>query len=341
MGKCMTDLVNHLMATGNLSREQLTELLQFRNQETTDYLLEKARMVRAGQKKDQVEIWGRIPLSSYCRYDCKMCGLRRENQFASRYRMTKDEILRHCYEYSQKGIHHFFLESGDDVALSEDFVSDVVHSIKKHHKQAEVILSLGERTDKTYEYWKIAGATGYVIWHISASDSHFKKVASSNMSLLMRKQYLWKLREKGYEVGNGCLIGMPYQNLDNVVDDILFIKEFGGDIINVSPFIPALRTPFERERSGNGQMVIYIMAILRLMLPKGRIVADPTLECVLKRGRIQAFQAGCDVLLTDIDNVELLEKYHVYDRRNGRMALPPEDTEKLELELNIMGLSTR
>ena len=329
MGNCMESQVNKLMATGNLEREELKELLKFRNPETTEYLYEMACLVRNKTQENTAAVWGRIPISSYCKYDCKMCGLRRENQFAKRYRMDLSQILQYCHAFAENGVHHFLLESGDDVYFSENRVAEILLAIKKYHPDAVIVLSMGEKTKSAYRHWNHVGADSYLLRFGTADEINFKRLYPANMSLLLRKQSLWELKQEGYHTGTGFLVGLPYQTIDSVTEDILF----GADSIYMGTFIPALRTPFERERCGNGDMALYIMAILRLMLPAADVIAEPSLDCVLKEGRMKAFDAGANVMIADIDDMEILRQYKVYERKNGRFSLPadvvPEIVERL------------
>lgn len=338
MGNSMESQVNKLMATGNADDEQIRELLKFRNPETTEYLYEMARVIRHRTFGDTVNIWGRIPISSFCKYNCKMCGLRRENQFAKRYRMDINQILRYCHNFAEHGVESFLLEGGDDAFFSEMQMAEIILAIKKHHPNAKITLAIGEKGEKAYRHWFQIGVSGYILRHGSANELHFKKIYPSNMTLLLRKQSLWQLKQIGYNVGTGFLVGIPYQTIDNVLEDIRFMKDFSGNIIDIGAFVPALRTPFERERSGNGEMVLYIMAIMRLMSPNASIIAGQSLDCVLKEGRLRAFEAGADVLVADISDVEVLERYGVYERKDGRIPLPADHISDIRRELLGMGL---
>lgn len=339
MGKCMDNQVNKLMATGNLELLEFKELLKFRNIETTEYLNEMACNVRQKVKKNKIQIWGRIPISSFCKYDCKMCGIRRGNQFAKRYRMDTELILECCQEFAGKGIESFLLESGDDIYFTQKRVEEIILAIKKRFPNSRIILSLGEKPEASYQGWFHAGAYTYIMRHGSANEIHFRKIYPSNMSLLLRKQHLWQLKGIGYQTGTGFLIGIPYQTIDNVVEDMQFIKSFETSVIDMGAFVPALHTVFERERSGNGDMAIYLMAILRLMLPNAEILASPTLDCVLREGRMKAILAGADVLVVDLAEEVVMNSYSVYERKNGRQYLPLDNIEEMQAQLKSMGLS--
>ena len=151
MGKCMEGSVQKLMAVGNLEREEFAEFLRFRNIETTEYLYEKACEIRRRVKKDRIQVWGRIPISSFCKYDCKMCGIRRDNRFAKRYRMEMGLIMECCREFAGKGVRSFLLESGDDAYYTQQRVEEIVKTIQEEYPDSRIILSLGEKTAERSE----------------------------------------------------------------------------------------------------------------------------------------------------------------------------------------------
>lgn len=339
MGKCMDQLVNKLMALGNLEKEEFMDLLRFRNVETTEYINELARVVRTKQKKDVVQIWGRIPISSFCKFDCKMCGIRRDNQFARRYRMEQELVLECCKEFDKQGIHTFLLESGDDVYYNQKRGAQLIRAVKETFPDSRVVLALGEKTEETYQEWYRAGADSYILRHGSADEIHFKRIYPTNMSQLLRRQSLWQLQGTGYRTGTGFLVGIPYQTIDNVLEDLQFMKGFEPAIVDIGAFLPAFHTPFERERSGNGEMTLYLLAIMRLMLPNAEIIASPTLDCVSKDGRIRAFSAGADVLVVDLEEDVIMQNYRVYERKNGRQYLPPDRVDELRSALQAQGIT--
>lgn len=318
MGQCMTEAVDKLLDRGELPESELVELLRFRNPETTEYLLEKATAVRQSQYKRSIRIWGRIPITSYCKNDCHYCGLRRSNRFAPRFRLTEPEILQYCKEGYSHGIRHFLLEGGTDLSYSEDDIAHIIGAIRRRFHDAEIILALGEHTDAAYRHWMAVGAGAYLMPQDSVDDLQFKRIHSTNMSLLRRKQHMWSLQNLGYQVGAGFLVGTPYQTTNQVAQELLFMKQFGSQMITVTPFLPALHTPFERERSGNAGMVLYLISVLRLMMPKGWIVADLSMEEAQADGRVQALSAGANVVVMDLVDRQIRMKYQVYNERPGK-----------------------
>lgn len=338
MGKCMTELVDELAVKGSLPRESFGELLRYRNVETTEYLFQQARATRKKVRRDILQIWGRIPVSNFCKNNCKICGMRRDNQFIKRYRLEAEKIVQFCQYFAGKGIQNFWLESGEDVALTDDYMVRVLAEIREMFPRSKVILCMGEKNQLFYEKMKRNGAYGAVLSHGTANPMHFKKIFPSNMSPLLKKQRLWELREQGYVTGSGFLVGMPYQTIDCVVEDLWFLREFEAAIVDVGAYIPTPRTPLEKQRGGNGEMTLYILAALRLMLPSALIMASPTLDCVMKEGRIRCFDAGADGLLLDLPEEELLNQYGAYERKSGRFSLPGDDMEYLLEQLRGRGM---
>lgn len=320
MGECMTGLVDKLAVMGTIPTADLVELLRYRNSETTVYLKEKAEEIRRQQFKQKVILWGRIPVTSYCKNDCNYCGLRRSNQFVSRFRLSEGEVIQYCEEGYRHGIRHFLLEGGVDLSYSEDDVAHMVASLRRKFQDAEIVLSFGERTDNAYRHWMQAGAGAYLMHQDSSDEGQFRRIHSANMSLLKRKQHMWSLRDIGYQVGTGFLVGTPYQTIEQVADELLFMKQYGSNMVTLAPFLPARHTPYERERSGNGEMVLYLISVLRLMMPAGWIVADMSLEQALADGRKKALEAGANVIVTDISTEEIRMRYQVYYQRSGRRA---------------------
>lgn len=339
MGKVMSEYVDELLTSGTLDKPQFTELLKFRNIETTGYLNERARQLKSQLFGNQVTVLGRIMISNYCKNTCKMCGIRRDNRFTKRFRLSMEQILKYCDEFYKQGIWDILLESGEDSYLTEDGVAEILLTLRKKYPNLNITLSLGDRNKLVYRHWKQAGADGCIISHGSANDQHFKKIFPSNMSPLLKRQILWELKEMGYHVGSGFLIGLPYQTIDHVLEDIFFLKNFLPAYLSIGAFLPVSGSVFEKQRSGNGDMTIYIMSILRLILPNSHIIADPTLDCVLKDGRIKALDAGADVLLMDVSDLNLLNRYGVYARKNGRFGLQVDQIDFFKGQLGLRGIS--
>ena len=207
------------------------------------------------------------------------------------------------------------LVGGDDYNFTESRVADMVAMLREKFSDCSVGLALGQRGESTYRTWFEAGASRYELSHETASDSHFKKIHPPEMSLLTRKQSLWELKMIGYQVGSGFMVGTPYQMVADVVEDLLFLKKLDPQIVHIVPFMPTAYTRFEHERSGNGDMTLYLMAIARLMLPRAMITADTILDNVLQDGRKKSFSAGAGEVNVELCSDDIKEYYNVYNKR--------------------------
>lgn len=334
MGNCMSDPVDKLTVRGILQPQEFVELLRFRNAETTVYLAKQARQVREKKLGNKVTLWGRIPLSNHCRFDCNFCGIRRSNHFANRYRMSNEQVLAYCHEAYQKGIKHFILESGVDLGISEEKLAELIRQIKTDFSDSKVLLDLGEHTTNAYQAWQEAGAYGYMMTQVTAEEKLFRKLHPANISLLKRKDHLWRLRDMGYRVGAGFMVGSPYQTIENVVTDLMFLKQYGPEIVQVSAFLPAQNTEYAKERGGNGEMVLYLMGILRLMLPGSMILADLTLDQTLTEGRKQSLNYGTNAIISNLCGDDILQNYEVYQPKAGKKI---EADERLFAQLEEAG----
>ncbi len=325
MGNAMSEYVDELLASGSLEKGRFAELLKYRNLESTKELFDRADRLRNQVQGKRVTVCGRLMISNYCKNECKMCGIRRDNRFVQRFRLSEEQILDYVDEFYSKGIRSVLLESGEDSFLTEDGITEIIHMVKESFSGLQLFLAFGERKKTSFVKWKEAGAEGYFINHGSENEQHFKKIFPSNMSPLLKKQSLWELKEAGYRVGSHFLIGTPYQTVEHVLEDIYFLKTLRPDFLSVGAFLPVSKSVFADQRSGNGEMALYLMAVFRLMLPGCHIFASPSIDCVYADGRITAFDAGADMLLVDVSDIALVERYGVYERKHRRLALPADN----------------
>lgn len=337
MGQCMAGLVNKLVANNELSDEELTELLKYRNKETTEYLFEQAMVAKQKYYGDSVYIRGTIELTNYCKNECFYCGLKRDNIFIPRYRLDEEDVMKFADYGYERGVRTFSIMGGDDYNFTQERITGIIHMLTNKYPDVAIELSLGQRDEATYRAWFDAGATRYVLCHETADDNHFKKLHPAEMSLLRRKQCLWELKDIGYQVGTGFMVGVPFQMINHVVDDLKFIKQLEPQIVRISPFVPSEHTIFAKERSGNGDMTMYLMAIIRLMLPRVIITADQTLENVMADGRKKAISASANEVLASISTEDVREYYYVYNKRINRKSTAGDEIERMRLKITESG----
>ena len=248
-------------------------------------------------------------LHNYCKNTCKYCGLRCENKNIERYRILEDEILEHAKNAANLGFKTIVLQSGEDNYYTVNRMCNIISEIKKLN--VALTLSIGEKTFEEYKAYKDAGADRYLI-RIETTDENLYSKMHPGMSLENRKRCLRDLKTLGYEVGSGCLVGLPNQSIESLADDILFFKEIGADMISVGPFIPHPDTPLKDASKGSFFLALKVMAITRILLKDINIPATTAMESIQKDGRIIALQSGANVVMPNVTTTEYRQKYEIY-----------------------------
>lgn len=339
MNEGLKGIVDKLEAEGQLPQSEYLELIKFRNPETTEYLARRARLVREREYRNQVFIRGLIEISNHCKNDCYYCGIRRDNRFVTRYRLEEKEILECCNQGYQLGFRTFVLQGGEDLYYTEKKMAHIISAIKEKYPDCAVTLSLGEKSYQAYKTWFDAGADRYLLRHETANENHYKRLHPANMSQLRRKQCLWELKEIGYQVGAGIMIGSPSQTLANLAEDLVFLKQLNPQMVGIGPFIPAENTPFEKERPGNSDLTCYMLSIVRLMLPRVLLPATTALGTLEKDGRVKGMLSGANVVMPNLSPPETREKYTLYNRKISRGAEGSEGLEQLRKQMEEIGFT--
>ncbi|MDP4120438.1 MAG: [FeFe] hydrogenase H-cluster radical SAM maturase HydE [Bacillota bacterium] len=311
----MIKLIDKLEATQSLSKEEWVELIDNRDKDSSEYLFEKARKIRHEIYENDVYIRGLIEFSNYCENDCFYCGIRRNNPYAQRYRLGKDEIMSCCKEGYELGFRTFVLQSGEDSYYTDDIMTEIISSIKEKYPDCAVTLSIGEKSKETYQKYFDAGADRYLLRHETACDVHYKKLHPPSLSLSNRKQCLFDLKEIGFQVGSGFMVGSPFQTSETLADDMLFLKELNPHMVGVGPFIPHHDTPFKGYPQGSVELTLFMIGLIRLMLPNALIPATTALGTLDTLGREKGIQAGANVVMPNLSPKDVRKKYLLYDNK--------------------------
>lgn len=310
------ELFNKLYQDTQLTETEYKELLELHtDKEIAEYGFELARKRQKETFGNEVYTRGLIEISNYCKNDCIYCGIRRSNQNAERYRLSEEEILSCCESGYALGFRTFVLQGGEDGYYTDDLLDDLLHKIKAAYPDCAITLSLGERSRESYERLYTAGADRYLLRHETANEAHYGKLHPAEMSLKNRKQCLYTLKEIGYQVGCGIMVGSPYQTIDNLVEDLAFMKEFNPHMVGIGPFIPQKDTPFGEMEPGSLEMTLFLLAIIRLMLPKVLLPATTALGTIHSRGRELGILAGGNVVMPNLSPVKVRKKYALYDNK--------------------------
>ncbi|MBQ7449893.1 [bacterium] len=292
------------------TKNEIIDLLE--NDSKNDWLFKIADKVRRENVGDEVHLRGLIEFSNICKCSCKYCGLRSENKNLERYRMSKEEILS-CAENAVKlGYKTIVLQSGEDVFYSVEKLCEIIREIKKF--DVALTLSIGEKTYEEYSALKEAGADRYLL-RIETTDKNLYKKMHPNMNFENRVACLYNLKTLGYEVGTGCLVGLPEQTFDSLAEDILFFKDLNADMIGIGPFIPNQNTPLSEAKGGDFWLALKVMAITRIMLPDINIPATTAMETLNPNGRLIALQSGANVVMPNVTSVQYRAKYEIYPNK--------------------------
>lgn len=308
-------LIDKLSAEHILLGHEFVELISSRDDTTSQYLFAKSVEVREKYYGKDVYIRGLIEISSYCRNDCLYCGLRRSNRAAERYRLTKDDILNCCDLGYDLGFRTFVMQGGEDMSFTDTVLVDIISSIKKKYPDCAITLSLGERKKESYRALFDAGADRYLLRHETANEAHYSYLHPKEMSLRNRKQCLFDLKNIGYQTGTGFMINSPHQTYESLAEDLLFIHELQPEMVGIGPFIPHHETPFAKEKGGTVELTLFMLAILRLMLPKVLLPATTALGSINEQGRNLAIMVGANVIMPNLSPVDVRHKYMIYDNK--------------------------
>ncbi len=293
----------------------LRELLLTSDQNLREALLAAARATALKQFGNKIFIRGLIEFTNYCKNDCYYCGIRCSNVSAERYRLTKEQILSCCRTGYQLGFRTFVLQGGEDPFFTDSLMVDIIASIKKAHPDSAITLSIGEKSYESYKAMFDAGADRYLLRHETADARHYALLHPARLSLANRLECLKMLSKIGYQVGTGFMVGSPFQTIENIIEDLLFIKEFKPHMIGIGPFIPHHDTPFHDKKTGTLEQTLRLIAILRLMLPKALIPATTALGTIAPDGREQGILAGANVVMPNLSPIEVRENYTLYDNK--------------------------
>lgn len=311
----LKNLIDKLNQTQTLSKEEWILLISGRSKELSEYLFALARDVRHTYYGHDVYVRGLIEFTNYCKNDCLYCGIRKSNRNASRYRLTDAEILECCREGYELGFRTFVLQGGEDGYYTDERLVRLVCSIKEQHPDCAVTLSVGEKSRASYQAFYDAGAERYLLRHETYNSSHYARLHPPVLHAEERQQCLWDLKEIGYQVGTGFMVGSPFQTPEHLAEDMLFIKKLNPQMVGIGPFIPHHDTPFADKPAGTLELTLFMLGLLRLMLPKVLLPSTTALGTIHPKGRELGIMAGANVVMPNLSPTEVRKDYLLYDNK--------------------------
>lgn len=303
----MNNIIQKAKETHELSREEIIALLK--DDSINEELFKAADEVRKKYLGDEVHLRGLLEFTNICKRNCMYCGLRRDNKNLNRYRLSNEEIMDFAKKAVGYGYKTLVLQGGEDDYFTVERLVPIVKELKS--LGVALTLSIGERPFEEYEMLKEAGADRFLL-RIETTDRELYEKLDPGMSHENRIQCLKNLRKLGYEVGSGCLVGLPGQTIESIADDLLFFKELDADMIGVGPFIPNEDTPLKDSEGGTFEMALKVTALVRLLLPDINIPATTAIESLNRQGRVIALQSGANVVMPNVTEGEYRKLYALY-----------------------------
>ena len=301
---------------GQLEQEEYPELLNlYKDPETVGMIRQEAVRIQKNYFGNKMYTRGLVEFTNYCRNDCYYCGIRRSNTNAERYRLTKEEILQCCENGHELGFRTFVLQGGEDPWFNDERMIDIIKSIKQNYPDCAITLSIGEKSKESYRKFREAGADRYLLRHETADEAHYRYLHPENLSLSNRKQCLYDLKELGYQIGAGFMVGAPGQTMENLAEDLVFLKKLNPHMAGIGPFIPHHDTKFAKEEPGSVELTLFLLSVIRIMLPKVLLPATTALGTLDPRGREKGFQAGANVVMPNLSPVKNRKQYELYDNK--------------------------
>lgn len=336
--RTVLECIEELFRNNELSPEKIGYILTNMRDNEREYLLSSAYETRVKVYGNKVYTRGLIEFTNHCKMDCKYCGINRENGNIHRYRLTVEEILDCCNRGYKLGFRTFVLQGGEDIYFTDDIIEDMISKIKSRYPDVAITLSIGEKDYESYERYYRAGVDRYLLRHETANEELFNRIHVSS-SFKNRMRCLYDLKKIGYQVGAGFMVGIPGQKVENLVQDIMFLKKLEPEMVGIGPFIPHKDTIYKDERSGTARDTITMLALIRLFLPNVLLPATTALSSIDLNGRKQALKSGANVIMPNLSPTDVRGDYSLYD---GKLSMGYEGGECknfIEKSIEEIGLS--
>ena len=307
-------IINKLYYENNATKEELIYILDKINEDEKDYLIKKSDKLRTRYYDNKVYMRGLIEFTNYCVRNCKYCGIRSDNSKADRYRLSLEEILECAAIGNRFGYKTFVLQGGEDPYFTDERMVKIIQAIKEKYPENAITLSIGERSYESYKRMFEAGADRYLLRHESASKKLYEDIHPGE-PFEIRRKCLKNLKDIGYQAGAGFMVGIPNQTNEDLVNDLLFVKEFEPAMCGIGPFIPHKDTPLKDYEHGSLEKTIICLAIVRLLLPKVLLPATTALSSISENGREEGLKAGGNVIMLNLSPMSVRKKYSLYDNK--------------------------
>lgn len=310
------DIVSRFLKERTLSEEEFVLLLQQSGDAAVrETLRREALALCRNYYGNQVYIRGLIEFTNYCKNNCYYCGIRRDNPHVRRYRLSTEEILSCCREGYGLGYRTFVLQGGEDPYFTDERMTELIRQIREGYPDCAITLSIGEREKDSYRKFREAGADRYLLRHETADAAHYRSLHPEGMNFSHRIQCLYDLKALGYQVGAGFMVGSPGQKLEHMAKDLLFLQKLQPEMVGIGPFIPHHDTRYAKEQAGSVEMTLFLLSVIRILLPKVLLPATTALGTMDPVGREKGLLAGANVIMPNLSPEKNRKDYSLYDNK--------------------------
>ena len=314
--------LDSILNAENYAKEDIKFLLDLENPDDIQQLFDAAYKMKCESVSNNVYLRGIVEFSNICSKDCLYCGIRKSNRNVERFQMSEDEIVSAALWAHESEYGSVVLQSGErrDPEFV-DFVEKILNRIKSESGGAlGITLSLGEQSLETYTRWFEAGAHRYLLRVESSNEKLYSSIHPPECSFENRLLCLDYLKDAGYQVGTGVMIGLPGQTTADLTDDVFFFKERNIDMIGMGPYIPHHDSPMaENDANYDGEahlnLALKMVAVTRLLLKDVNIAAATALQALKYDGRELGLKAGANIIMPNVSDTKYREGYQLYDNK--------------------------
>ncbi len=290
------DLVEKLKMNSVLTDEEYMELLATDDGELRTKLFVTAQEALSAVFENKVYMQGVLEFTNHCPKNCLYCDLRAENIEQPRFRLNWEQIRGACQLGYDMGLRTFVLQGGEDHYYTDMIMCNLLTNLKKIFPDCALTLALGERSKLSYSRMHKSGADRYLLRFQTADPLHFSKLHPPTDALSKKIDCINDAKDVGYELDTGFLVGAPYETPVYLARNLTLLQEISPHAISISPFLPKEGTAFRRHRKANLEIVLRLMAILRIMFPKANIIAPWNIRRLHAEGQILAVLSGANVV---------------------------------------------
>lgn len=337
MKNSILNLLDKLNQSRSLTLEEYEALILGYSPEVAEYAAKLAVEERKKVYGTDIYIRGLIEVSNICKNDCYYCGIRRSNKKCERYRLNKEDILECAAEGYELGFRTFVMQGGEDAKFTDEFLVEVIKSLKSLYPDCAITLSLGERSKESYKALRQAGADRYLLRHETADKEHYQKLHPKELSFENRMECLKNLKETAFQVGCGFMVGSPWQTAKNLAKDLKFIEDFRPAMCGIGPFLTHSDTPFKDMPSGSFELTLYLLSIIRLIDPTLLLPATTALGTIHPKGRELGILAGANVVMPNLSPLSVRKKYMLYNNKANTGDEAAESVKNLAKSIKAIG----